>query len=98
MLMQVVEIPYDMTPGGKGPLLAANNIDLQILWHRLKQMHEIGQKLKETFRAEAYGVTSSCGLLVMLGGIRGFVPWSHIPKGKKDILDEKDLEVCGRPL
>jgi hypothetical protein len=34
----------------------------------------------------------------MLGGIRGFVPWSHILKDKDSVLEEKDLQVRVLPV
>jgi hypothetical protein len=83
-----------MAKGGKGPLLACNNIDLDLIWKRLYQLQDICKTLRETVNVEVHGAVER-GLLVSLFGIRGFLPISHIKKegGSESWLTQSDLEV-----
>ena len=42
-LLQVLAIPEDMRPGGKGPLLSAYKYDADMLWSRVSQIHSVSQ-------------------------------------------------------
>jgi hypothetical protein len=50
----VLDVPPDMTPGGKGPLLSAQDIDLALLWRRVQQIGEINRRMRETVQARAH--------------------------------------------
>lgn len=91
--MQIVAVPEGMSKGGKGPLLACNNIDLDILWGRLGTIEELAKSMRETIRVEVHGCVER-GLLITLFGIRGFVPISHVKKEEgQEWLAKSDLEV-----
>lgn len=92
--VQIAAMPDVMTKGGKGPLLACNNLDLDILWGRLHTLEELSKSMRETIRVEVHGCVER-GLLVTLFGIRGFVPISHVKKEEgQEWLAKSDLEVC----
>lgn len=92
--MQIVAVPEGMSKGGKGPLLACNNLDLDILWGRLNTVEELAKSMRETIRVEVHGCVER-GLLITLFGIRGFVPISHVKKEPgQEWLAKSDLEVC----
>lgn len=91
--VQIVAVPEGMSKGGKGPLLACNNIDLDILWGRLGTIEELAKSMRETIRVEVHGCVER-GLLITLFGIRGFVPISHVKKEEgQEWLAKSDLEV-----
>lgn len=96
--IQIVAVPEGMSKGGKGPLLACNNLDLDILWGRLSTIEELAKSMRETIRVEVHGCVER-GLLITLFGIRGFVPISHVKKEEgQEWLAKSDLEVCHPPF
>ena len=91
--LQVSFIPQDMTSDGKGPILTCDDLDTALLWRRVRQIQEIGKKMRETIRVPVHGAVER-GLLVSLSGLRGFVPISHVPKEPGRWLAQEDLKVC----
>jgi hypothetical protein len=91
--LQIIALPPDMTKGGKGPLLACNDLDLELIWQRLQQVKQLNTSMRETIRVPVTGAVDR-GMLVQLFGIKGFVPVSHVPKMEdEDWLAKDDLEV-----
>lgn len=89
--MQVIAVPDNMEINGRGPLLAANNMDTDLIWKRMMQMIDASRSMRETFKVQVHGITDR-GLLVTLSGLRGFVPIGHIPKPDGKWLEREDLE------
>ncbi|KAK9843671.1 hypothetical protein WJX81_001927 [Elliptochloris bilobata] len=96
---EVVAVPDEMEYHGRGPMLSARRIDLNLLWRRADQILQTCLADKEVVRMKITEANTG-GLLTTLESLPAFIPYSHVPKpfGSKLTSEEmareyKDKEV-----
>ncbi|BDA51306.1 30S ribosomal protein S1, chloroplastic [Coccomyxa sp. Obi] len=77
----VKAIPEEMEYYGKGPLLSAKELDIELAWERARQMQRVCQEDKENFTVTVTDVNSG-GLLATLESLPAFVPYSLMDKSQ----------------
>ena len=86
---QVLKVPEELQYGGRGPLLSARLVDLDLLWGRAEQLLAACTAGKETLRVTFHDINEG-GLISRLLGLQLFLPLSQL---QKDPAVRKSVQV-----
>lgn len=88
---EVMQMPEQVEAHGRGPLISAKLVDMNVFWKRCNQIAELSIQDGEFLRLKISSANRG-GLIAMASSMVVFVPFSRIPKPPGARLTQEDLE------
>lgn len=96
---QVLKVPADMQYNGRGPLVSARLVDLDLLWGRAEQLLGACTEDRENISV-VFQECNEGGLMTRFNGLQLFLPASFLVKGPSVHLSAAEMKekMCGHPM